>query len=312
MSKQIETKLLVIGSGPAGATAAIYAARAGFSPIMVCGMQPGGQLTITTEVENFPGFPTSILGPELMQRMEDQARNVGTVIDYDYIHKVDFSTRPYRCYGDSGNVYFAQTIVISTGAETKWLGLESEDKYKGFGVSSCATCDAPFYKGKIVAVVGGGNSAVEEAIYLARHASKVFLIHRRDSLRAEKILQQRLFDNPKIEFIWNSEVLEVLGTDKPKSVTGIQIYNNQTQDKTNLDVDGLFVAIGHYPNTKIFKDFINLDDEGYIITQNTKTNIEGVFAAGDVQDKIYRQAITAAASGCMAALEAQAFLEIHR
>lgn len=302
--------VLIIGSGSAGCTAAIYAARAGKNPIMVHGMQPGGQLTITTEVENYPGFAEPIQGPWLMEQMAKQAEHVGTRIFYDYITKVDFSKRPFVAYADSGAVFTGDTVIISTGADAKWLGLESEKKFQNFGVSACATCDGFFYRNKDVAVIGGGNSAVEEALYLAGIANSVTLIHRRDSLRAEKIGQQRLFKNPKIKVIWNSEVEEFLGTDNPPSLTGLRLKNSQTGDTSELKVDGAFVAIGHKPNSWLFEGMLDLDDEGYIITKlgSTRTNIPGVFAAGDVQDKIYRQAVTAAGTGCMAALEAEKFL----
>jgi thioredoxin reductase (NADPH) len=310
MSSTHHTKVLILGSGPAGCTAAIYAARAGFEPIMVCGMQPGGQLTITTDVENYPGFADPIQGPFLMQEMEKQAKNVGTKIIYDHIHKVDFSKKPFICYGESGDEYIGDSVIICTGAQAKWLGLESEKKFQGFGVSGCATCDGPFFRNQEIVVIGGGNSAVEEAIYLTHHASKVTLIHRRDTLRAEKIAQERLFKNPKISVIWDSAIEEITGTEGPLSVTGVKIKNLLTEEKTELAVTGVFVAIGHTPNTKIFKGFLDMDEEGYIITVNnsTKTNIAGIYAAGDVQDKIYRQAVTAAGTGCMAALEAEKFL----
>jgi thioredoxin reductase (NADPH) len=310
MSSTHHTKVLILGSGPAGCTAAIYAARAGFEPIMVCGMQPGGQLTITTDVENYPGFADPIQGPFLMQEMEKQAKNVGTKIFYDHIHKVDFSKKPFICYGESGDEYIGDSVIICTGAQAKWLGIESEKKFQGFGVSGCATCDGPFFRNQEIVVVGGGNSAVEEAIYLTHHASKVTLIHRRDTLRAEKIAQERLFKNPKISVIWDSAIEEINGTEEPLSVTGVKIKNLLTEEKTELTVTGVFVAIGHTPNTKIFKGFLDMDEEGYIITasNSTKTNIAGIYAAGDVQDKIYRQAVTAAGTGCMAALEAEKFL----
>ncbi|MBN9543575.1 MAG: thioredoxin-disulfide reductase [Alphaproteobacteria bacterium] len=310
MPDNYKTKVLIIGSGPAGYSAAIYAARASLEPIVVRGLQPGGQLTITTDVENYPGFASVIQGPWLMEQMEKQAEHVGTKLVDDYISKVDFSQRPFKCYGDYGNYFEADTIIISTGAQAKWLGLESESKYQGFGVSGCATCDGFFFKNKEVLVVGGGNTAVEEALYLTNHASKVTLIHRRDSLRAEKILQTRLFEHPKVEVIWDSALEEVLGTENPKSVTGAKIKNLKTGEFKDIQAEGIFIAIGHKPNTYMFKDQINMDEEGYIITQpgTTLTNIPGVFAAGDVQDKIYRQAVTAAGTGCMAALDAQKFL----
>ena len=306
---QHRTKILIIGSGPAGCSAAIYAARANMQPILVHGMQPGGQLTITTDVENYPGFADIIQGPWLMEQMTRQAEHVGTKILFDYITKVDFSKRPFIAYGGRDS-YHADVVVIATGAEAKWLGLESEQAFQGFGVSGCATCDGFFFKQKEVLVVGGGNTAVEEALYMTNHASRVYLMHRRDELRAEKILQERLFKNPKIEMIWNYRLIDVKGTDNPKSVTHAVIQN--TIDNTIIEkkIDGIFIAIGHKPNTDLFKEIIDIDEEGYIITQpnSTRTNIEGIFAAGDVQDKIFRQAVTAAGTGCMAALEAEKFL----
>jgi thioredoxin reductase (NADPH) len=307
---EYKTKLLIIGSGPAGATAAIYAARANLSPIMVCGLQPGGQLTITTDVENYPGFEHAIQGPWLMEQMEKQAKNVGTEIIYDTIESVDFSNRPFVAISMMGNRYIADSIIIATGAQAKWLGIDSEKEYQGFGVSGCATCDGFFFKNKKVIVIGGGNSAVEEALYLTNHASHVMLVHRRDSLRSEKILQDRLFKHPKIKVLWNHHLKEVLGTEKPKTVTGALLENSLTGEEKKVDIDGIFIAIGHKPNTELFLGTIDMDAEGYIITKagSTKTSIEGVFAAGDVQDKIYRQAVTAAATGCMAALEVEKFL----
>ena len=307
---EYKTKLLIIGSGPAGATAAIYAARANLSPIMVCGLQPGGQLTITTDVENYPGFEHAIHGPWLMEQMEKQAKNVGTEIIYDTIESVDFSNRPFVAISMMGNRYIADSIIIATGAQAKWLGIDSEKEYQGFGVSGCATCDGFFFKNKKVIVIGGGNSAVEEALYLTNHASHVMLVHRRDFLRSEKILQDRLFKNPKIDVLWNHHLKEVLGTEKPKTVTGALLANSLTGEEKKVDIDGIFIAIGHKPNTELFLGTIDMDAEGYIITKagSTKTSIEGVFAAGDVQDKIYRQAVTAAGTGCMAALEVEKFL----
>ena len=304
-----KTRLLIIGSGPAGATAAIYAARANMQPIMVQGMQPGGQLTITTDVENYPGFAEVIQGPWLMEQMTKQAEHVGTKLIFDYITKVDFSKRPFTAYGGS-DTYIADSVIIATGAQAKWLGLESEKEFQGFGVSGCATCDGFFFRGKEVLVVGGGNTAVEEALYMTNHASKVYLMHRRDQLRAEKILQERLFKNPKIEMIWNHNLINVKGTEKPKSVTHAIIQNSLDNKITELKIDGIFIAIGHKPNTDLFKDILEIDEEGYIVTVpgSTKTNIPGIFASGDVQDKIYRQAVTAAGTGCMAALEAEKYL----
>lgn len=308
------TKLLIIGSGAAGCTAAIYGARAALSPIMVHGMQPGGQLTITTDVENYPGFAEAVQGPWLMQQMEAQAAHVGTTIIHDYITSVDLTQRPFRAVGDSGDVYIGETLVIATGASARWLGLESEKKFQNFGVSACATCDGFFFKNKDVAVIGGGNSAVEEALYLAKICKSVTLIHRRDSLRAEKIGQERLFKTPNVKVIWDSAVEEFLGSDAPPSLTGLRLKNLKTGDVSEIAVHGAFVAIGHSPNTSLFADSaLQKDADGYLVTTagSTKTNIEGVFAAGDVQDKIFRQAVTAAGTGCMAALEAQKFLEHH-
>lgn len=308
--KQYNTKLLVIGSGPAGATACIYGARANLNPILVQGLVPGGQLTITTEVENYPGFAESIMGPYLMEQMMKQAHNVGTEIISDHIISLIQDQDKFIAKGMSNASYIADSIIISTGAEAKWLGIPSESKYQGFGVSGCATCDGFFFKNKNVIVVGGGNTAVEEAIYLTNHANKVTLIHRRDSLRAEKILQDRMFRNPKIEIIWNSVLEEIIGTDDPKSVTGVIIKNINNGQISEISVEGVFVAIGHKPKTELFKGLLEMDEEGYIITKpdSTQTNIPGIFAAGDVQDKIYRQAVTAAGTGCMAALEAMKYL----
>lgn len=305
-----KTKVLIIGSGPAGYSAAIYAARASLEPILVTGMQPGGQLMITTDVENYPGFAEVIQGPWLMEQMQAQAAHVGTNIVNDYIKSVDLKSRPFKAYSESGTEFEADTVIICTGAQAKWLGLESETKFQGFGVSGCATCDGFFYRGKEVMVVGGGNTAVEEALYLTNHASKVTLVHRRDSLRAEKILQQRLFENPKVHVIWNSVLEEVLGTDNPLGVTSARLRNVQDNSSQILKVDGVFIAIGHKPNTDMFTGQVEMDEEGFIRTasDSTKTNIPGVFAAGDVQDKVYRQAVTAAGTGCMAALEANKFI----
>ena len=304
------TKVLIIGSGPAGYTAAIYASRALLKPIMVFGSEPGGQLTTTTDVENFPGFSKVIQGPWLMEEMKGQAEAVGTEMIQDHIAKVDLSKKPYTATGDSGQLYTADSIIISTGAQARWLNLKSEQEFRGFGVSACATCDGFFFKEKEVAVVGGGNAAVEEAMFLTKFASKVYLIHRRDKLRAEKLLQEKLKSNKKIEIIWDSAVEEVLGTSNPKGVKGIKIKNLKTKNISELKVDGLFIAIGHDPATSLFRDQLNMDKEGYLITKpdSTETNIPGVFAAGDVKDKIFRQAVTAAGMGCMAALEAEKFL----
>jgi thioredoxin reductase (NADPH) len=313
MSQTHRTKVLIIGAGPAGYTAAIYAARANLSPILVAGMQPGGQLMITTDVENYPGFADVIQGPWLMEQMEAQATHVGTTIIHDIITEVDFSKPPFRCIGDSGDVYVANSIIIATGAQARWLGLESEQTLQGRGVSACATCDGFFYRGKTVAVVGGGNTAVEEALYLTHHAQKVTLIHRRDTLRAEKILQARLFAHPKIDVIWDSAVAEILGGGSPEVVTGVRLTNTAIGGESVLPVDGVFIAIGHSPTTAIFAGHVDMDAEGYIrtVAGSTRTSVPGVFAAGDVQDKIFRQAVTAAGTGCMAALEAEKFIAEH-
>jgi thioredoxin reductase (NADPH) len=304
------TKVLILGSGPAGYTAAIYAARAMLKPILVYGSQPGGQLSTTTEVENYPGYSKVIQGPWLMDEMKGQAEAVGTEMIQDHISKVDLSKKPFTATGDSGQIYTADSFIISTGAQARWLNLKSEQEFKGFGVSSCATCDGFFFKEKEVAVVGGGNAAVEESIFLTKFASKVKLIHRRNELRAEKLLQEKLKANKKIEIIWDSTVEEVLGTIEPKGVNAIKIKNLKTNNITELKVDGLFVAIGHDPATALFKDQLNMDKEGYLITKpdSTQTNIPGVFAAGDVKDKIFRQAVTAAGMGCMSALEAEKYI----
>lgn len=296
--------VLVIGSGPAGYTAAIYAVRAGYEVKLITGNQDGGQLTITSFIENYPGFSEKITGPELMMKMKQQTENLGVQIEYDMIESVDFSNKPFVCKGESGNIYESRSVIIATGANAKWLGLESEDRYKNKGVSACATCDGFFFKNKIVAVVGGGNAAVEEAIYLTNFAEKVYLIHRRDSLRAEKIMQDRLMENPKIEVVWNSRVAEILGDEK--RVTGILLENNGELRK--IELDGVFIAIGHSPATKIFEGKLNLDENGYIIVDGTKTSVKGVFAAGDVCDPIYRQAIVSAGQGCKAAIDADKFL----
>jgi len=304
------SKVLIIGSGPAGYTAAIYAARAGLNPRMVRGMIPGGQMTTTTEVENYPGFADVIQGPWLMEQMEGQARSVGTDMVEDLITSVDLSKRPFQAVGDSGNTYSGDALIITTGAQARWLGMESEEKFRGFGVSACATCDGFFYKDQEVAVVGGGNTAVEEAMFLTNFASKVTLIHRRDELRAEKILQDRLLANPKIEVMWDSVLDEVLGAGDPPGVNGAKVKNVKTGEITALPVHGVFIAIGHDPATELFSGQLDMDNEGYLKTaaDSTRTTVAGVFAAGDVQDRIYRQAVTAAGTGCMAALEAQHFL----
>ena len=306
----MHSKVLIIGSGPAGYTAAIYAARAMLSPTLVQGIQPGGQLTITTDVENYPGYGDVIQGPWLMEQMEAQAKNVGTNIINDIIKSVDLNVYPFTAESESGQTFTADSIIISTGAQARWLGLESEKKFQGYGVSACATCDGFFFKDKEVVVVGGGNTAVEEALFLTSFASKVLLVHRRDELRAEKILQDRLFKNEKIQCIWDSQVIDIMGDDNPLNVTSVKIQNIKTEQVTDLKVDGIFVAIGHDPATQLFKGQIDMDDSGYIITKpdSTLTNINGVYAAGDVKDKTYRQAVTAAGMGCMAALEAEKFL----
>jgi thioredoxin reductase (NADPH) len=309
----MHAKTIIIGSGPAGYTAAIYAARAMLEPVMVTGMQPGGQLTITTDVENYPGFADPIQGPWLMDQMRAQAEHMGTKIENDLIVDVDFTTRPLRLIGDSGTVYTADTVIIATGAQAKWLGLPTEDKFKGFGVSACATCDGFFYREKTVLVVGGGNTAVEEALFLTNFASKVILIHRRDQFTAEKIMQQRLFKHPKIEVRWNTTLDEVKGDNMPPSVRGAVLRNVATGETTEIEVDGIFVAIGHAPATEMFKGKLDMKPGGYILTapDSTATSVPGVYAAGDVTDDVYRQAVTAAGMGCMAALEAERYLAVH-
>ncbi|MEM9668408.1 MAG: thioredoxin-disulfide reductase [Pseudomonadota bacterium] len=310
MSETRHTEILIIGSGPAGWTAAVYAARAMRNPLVVTGSQPGGQLTITTDVENYPGF-AEIQGPELMDKMRHHAEVMGTQIVEDHISSVDLDSRPFKAFGDSGTTYTADAVVISTGAQAKWLGLPSEDKFKGFGVSACATCDGFFYREKEVVVVGGGNTAVEEALFLTNFASKVVLVHRRDGLRAEKILQDRLFKHPKVEVVWNHTLEEVVGDENPLGVTGVRLKSTETGEITERDVHGVFIAIGHAPSTELFKDKLEMHGHGYLVTapDSTATNIPGVFAAGDVTDDIYRQAVTAAGMGCMAALEAERWLE---
>ena len=306
----MHSKVLIIGSGPAGYTAAIYAARAMLNPTLIQGIQPGGQMTITTDVENYPGYGDVIQGPWLMEQMETQARNVGTKIINDMIKSVDLESKPFTALSESGESYTADTLIISTGAQARWLGLESEKKFQGYGVSACATCDGFFFKEKEVVVVGGGNTAVEEALFLTSFASKVHLIHRRDELRAEKILQERLLKNEKINCIWNHELVEIMGEDSPPNVTGVKIKNVKNNETQELKIDGVFIAIGHDPATQIFKGQVEMDDQGYIITKpdSTATNVEGVYAAGDVKDKTYRQAVTAAGMGCMAALEAEKYI----
>jgi thioredoxin reductase (NADPH) len=307
----IHSRVLILGGGPAGYTAAIYAARASLAPLLIQGMQPGGQLTITTEVENYPGFAEAIQGPWLMEQMTAQAEHVGTRLVGDVITALDLSARPFRAAGDSGDIYTADTLVLATGAQARWLGLPSEKTFSGAGVSACATCDGFFFRGKAVAVIGGGNTAVEEALYLTNHASSVTIIHRRDSFRAERILQDRLFANPKVRVIWNSTVEAVLGTEQPKAVTGVRLHG--PDGRQDIAVEGVFVAIGHDPATALVRGQLNLDDAGYvqIAPWSTATNIAGVFAAGDVADPRYRQAVTAAGMGCMAALEAEKFLAEH-
>ena len=313
MSEYKHSRVLIVGSGPAGYTAAIYAARASLAPIVVRGLEPGGQMTITTDVENYPGFSEIIQGPWLMEQMAEQARSVDAELIDDMVTEIDLSSRPFSAKGDSGNGYSGDSVIIATGAQARWLGLPSEERFKGFGVSACATCDGFFFRQKQVIVVGGGNTAVEEAIYLTNHASKVTLVHRRDELRAEKILQKRLFDNEKIAILWNHVLEEVLGEQEPPGVTGVRLRHVRTNESRKMAVDGVFIAIGHTPSTELFRGQVEMDDEGYIATaaDSTATNIPGVFAAGDVQDKIYRQAVTAAGTGCMAALEAEKFLAEH-
>ncbi|MFC0280727.1 thioredoxin-disulfide reductase [Falsigemmobacter intermedius] len=312
MSETRHTKVLIIGSGPAGYTAAVYASRAMLSPILVQGIQPGGQLTITTEVENWPGDKT-VQGPDLMVRMEEHAREMGADIQFDTITELKLGSRPFTAVGDSGTTYTADAVILATGAQARWLGLPSEEKFKGFGVSACATCDGFFYRDKPVAVIGGGNTAVEEALFLTNFASKVTLIHRRDSLRAEKILQERLFSHPKVEVLWNHEVDEVLGTEAPLGVTGLRVKNVQSGETSEIACDGFFVAIGHSPASELVKDQLELHNGGYVKVEpgSTRTSIPGVFAAGDLTDHVYRQAITSAGMGCMAALDAERFLAGH-
>jgi len=304
------SKVLILGSGPAGYTAAIYTARAMLKPILVYGSEPGGQLSTTTDVQNYPGYSDVIQGPWLMKQMKEQSKAVGAEMIQDHIKKVDLSKKPFKAVGDSGKEYLGDTLIISTGAQARWLNLKSEQEYRGFGVSGCATCDGFFYKDKEVAVIGGGNAAVEEAIFLTKFAIKVKLIHRRNELRAEKMLQKKLMENKKIEIIWDSVLEEVLGNKNPKGVTGIKIKNVKTNKITQINIHGLFIAIGHNPATSLFKGQLDMDKEGYLITKpdSTATNKSGVFAAGDVKDKVFRQAVTAAGMGCMSALEAEKFL----
>ncbi|NJO55325.1 MAG: thioredoxin-disulfide reductase [Rhodospirillales bacterium] len=310
MSSPHKSKVVIVGSGPAGYTAAIYAARANLFPILVRGLQPGGQLTITTDVENYPGYAETVQGPWMMDQMEQQAARVGTQLIEDIIVEADFTSRPYVLVGDSGDLYQGETVILCTGASARWLELPSEQRFKGFGVSACATCDGFFFREKTVAVIGGGNTAVEEALFLTNFASEVILVHRRDQLRAEKILQDRLFRNPKVKIVWNHVVDEVIGDDNPPGVTGLKIRDVGNGTIQHLKLDGIFIAIGHTPNTELFHGKVAMDAEGYIITKpdSTATSVPGVFAAGDVRDKIFRQAVTAAGMGCMAALEAEKFL----
>jgi thioredoxin reductase (NADPH) len=303
-------RVLILGSGPAGYTAAIYAARAMLKPVLLQGIQPGGQLTITTDVENYPGFAKVIQGPWLMEEMRLQAEHVGTEIIMDHVVSVDLKVRPFRLIGDAGDVYTCDALIICTGAQARWLGLPSEEAFKGHGVSACATCDGFFYKGKDVVLVGGGNTAVEEAIFLTNFARKVTVVHRRDSFRAEKIMQERLFKNPKIEVIWDTTLDEVVGTDDPKSVTGVRLRHVKTGEVKELACSGVFIAIGHAPATELFKGQLEMKPSGYLVTRpdSTATSVPGVYAAGDVKDDVFRQAVTAAGMGCMAALEAEKFL----
>jgi thioredoxin reductase (NADPH) len=313
MPKTVHAKVVIIGSGPAGYTAAIYAARAMLEPILIQGIQPGGQLTITTDVENYPGFADVIQGPWLMEQMRLQATHVGTNIVADHVTKIDLSRRPFRLDCDSGDVYLAETLVLATGAQARWLELASEQKFKGFGVSACATCDGFFYRGRNVVVVGGGNTAVEEALFLTNFANTVTVVHRRDSFRAEKILQERLFKNPKISVLWDTVLEDVVGTGDPPKVTGVRLRNVRTAAVTELPIDGVFIAIGHVPATDLVRGQVKMKPSGYIETapHSTATSVPGLFAAGDVTDDIYRQAVTAAGLGCMAALEAERFLAAH-
>jgi thioredoxin reductase (NADPH) len=313
MSKTIHAKVVIIGSGPAGYTAAIYAARAMLEPILLQGLQPGGQLTITTDVENYPGFADVIQGPWLMEQMVKQAEHVGTKIVTDYVSKVELSQRPFKLICDSGDVYLADALIVATGAQARWLDLPSEQKFKGYGVSACATCDGFFYRNKEVIVVGGGNTAVEEALFLTNFASKVTVVHRRDSFRAEKILQDRLFKHPKIEVIWDTALDDVMGSENPMKVRSVRLKNVKTGAITERDIDGVFIAIGHSPSSELFVGQLEMKPSGYIVTagHSTATSIPGVFAAGDVTDDIYRQAVTAAGQGCMAALETEKFLAAH-
>tara|TARA_B100000579_G_C22733674_1_gene805573 strand:- start:26 stop:970 length:945 start_codon:yes stop_codon:yes gene_type:complete len=310
MTKEINTDVIIIGSGPAGYTAAIYAARANLQPHIISGLEPGGQLTITTDVENYPGFGDVIQGPWLMEQMKEQALKVGTKFHHDIVNEVNFDINPFKAVTESGLIFNSKSIIIATGAQARWLNLKSENKFKGFGISACATCDGFFFKEQNIIVVGGGNSAVEEALYLTNFASKVTLVHRRDKLRAEKILQQRLLNHPKIEIVWNHTVEEFIGSEEPLSLNKVRLKNTNDKSEKIINVTGAFIAIGHDPSTSLFKNKIKMDEENYIITKSdsTQTSVKGVFAAGDVKDKIYRQAVTAAGMGCMAALEAEKFI----
>jgi thioredoxin reductase (NADPH) len=310
MTQHAHHKVIILGSGPAGYTAAIYAARAMLKPVVIQGNQPGGQMTITTDVENYPGFAEVVQGPWLMEQMRAQAEHVGTHFVMDQIVKAELNRRPIRLVGDSGDTYSCDALIIATGAQARWLGLPSEENFKGFGVSACATCDGFFFKGKQVVVFGGGNTAVEEALFLTNFASRVTIVHRRDSFRAEKIMQERLFANPKIEVVWNSVLDEVVGTEGPKTVNGVKLRDVTTGETSTLGVDGVFVAIGHVPATDLFKGQLEMNSSGYLITapDSTRTSIPGVFAAGDVKDEVFRQAVTAAGMGCMAALETERYL----
>ena len=314
MTMPRHSKVIILGSGPAGYTAAVYAARAMLKPLVIQGIQPGGQLTITTDVENYPGFADPIQGPWLMEQMEAQARHVGTEIVMDHITAVDLKSRPFRLTGDGGAAYTCDVLIICTGAQARWLGIPSEEAFKGFGVSACATCDGFFYRGKEVVVVGGGNTAVEEALFLTNFAKRVTVVHRRDGFRAERILQDRLFKNPKVEVVWDAVIERIVGTAAPKAVTGVRLRNVKTGTVTERAADGVFIAIGHAPATELFKSQLEMTRSGYLVTapDATATNIPGVFAAGDVKDEVYRQAVTAAGMGCMAALEAERYLAGHQ
>jgi thioredoxin reductase (NADPH) len=314
MAKPIHARVVIIGSGPAGYTAGIYTARAMLEPVLIQGIQPGGQLTITTDVENYPGFAEAIQGPWLMEQMQEQAAHVGVRLATDHVTKVELGQRPFLVTCDSGATYLAETLILATGAQARWLGLPTEEAFKGFGVSACATCDGFFYRNKKVVVVGGGNSAVEEALFLTKFASEVVVVHRRDAFRAERIMQERLFNNPKISVVWDSMLEEVLGTENPRKVTGVRLRNVKTGALSMLAADGVFIAIGHSPATELVAGQVEMKPSGYVKVApfSTATSVPGVFAAGDVADEVYRQAVTAAGMGCMAALEAERFLAAHR